>query len=55
MNETLYEFYKSNQKFKDYVDAYCICRGKGLFEALQDLIIKTVAEDIKDRAKGVSR
>ena len=55
MSEEIYEFYKTNEHFRDYVDRYCKCRDKGLFEALMDLIVKTVANDYKVRMMGVCK
>ena len=53
MSDELYEFYADNEHFRDYVDKYCKCRGKELHEALQDKIVKTVANDIKVKMMGV--
>lgn len=53
MNTEIYELYNSNEGFKKYVDDFCMKHNKGIFEAFSDLIVKTVAEHIKNTEKGI--
>lgn len=53
MNESLYEFYKTSEHFRKYVDAYCSKHHKGIFEALSDAMVQNVANDFKVRNMGI--
>ena len=44
MNDREYALYKVSGEYKHYVDAYCRKHNKGTFEALNDNIVKEVAE-----------
>ena len=44
MNDREYDLYKVSGEYKHYVDAYCRKHKKGLFEALNDNVVKEVAE-----------
>ena len=52
MKEWLYDYYKENQYFKEYVDKMCKNRNIGVFEALALNIVEKVAQDWQERAKG---
>lgn len=51
MNDREYDFYKSIPEFKTYLDAYCRKHNKGLFEALNDNVVKEVAERYAEKQK----
>ena len=51
-NEWIYDFYKENPDFREYVDKFCKSKGLGIFEAFEMEIIKNVALSYKNRLKG---
>jgi len=53
MNEDMYELYKSNKDFKEYVDRFRTFRNLGIFEALQFKIIQEYAKYLHEQGKDV--
>ena len=51
MNEELYELYKSNNDFKEYVDRWCKEHNIGIFEAFRLKLIQNYANYIKEVKK----
>ena len=49
MNDKEYDLYKLSPEFKQYLDAYCRKHNKGIFEALNDNIVKEVAEKYAEK------
>jgi hypothetical protein len=54
VNEWLYDFYKSNKDFKDWVDTYCKGYNLGIFEVLNDPMTEVVAEYYRDKENDES-
>ena len=50
-NEWIYNFYKENPDFHEYVDKFCKSKGLGIFEAFEMEIIKNVALSYQSRLK----
>lgn len=51
MKDWVYDFYKSNQEFHDWVDTLCKGEDIGVFEALNDVMTEVVAEYYRDKEK----
>ncbi|MBQ9750400.1 MAG: hypothetical protein IJV87_07470 [Clostridia bacterium] len=50
-NEWIYDFYKENPDFREYVDKFCKARGLGIFEAFEMEAIKNVALYYREKLK----
>lgn len=53
MNEELYDLYKRDQDFHDYVDKWCKAHNLGIFEAFQMNILKEYGEYIKNERGSI--
>jgi len=51
MKEELYELYKSDPDFKEYVDKYCKKHDLGVFEALNMKILESYGNWLKGAKK----
>ena len=51
MNEELYELYKEDEDFKQYVDAWCKDHDLSIFEAFRMNILREYAKYIKEAKK----
>ena len=51
MNDDLYDLYKRDQDFKDYVDGFCKKHDLGTFEAFNIYILREYAKEVKKRTK----
>lgn len=51
MNEELYDLYKRDEHFKQYVDKFCHKHDLGLFEALSMNILREYGKYVKESKK----
>jgi len=47
MNEELYELYKRDPDFREYVDTWCKVHNLGIFEAFRIKILQSYGEYLK--------
>ena len=49
MTDELYELYKKDADFKEYVDKWCKAHDLGIFEAFRFDILKEYAKYVKEK------
>ena len=51
MTDELYDLYRENDDFKEYVDRWCKQRGQSIYEAFRFVIVREYAKWIKENKK----
>ena len=51
MTDELYDLYRNDSDFKEYVDRWCKQRGQSIYEAFRFVLVKEYAKWIKENKK----